>query len=115
MRRGDEGVDGEQAEGRRTINYDVRVLVSKLVNLVLEPEMCVQLPDQPRLQLRQPDPGRRDEQVAEGGRLNDRAERNARVRDRVVGAIAMCQGLQIKERDAAVGLRVEVDEECRLS
>ena len=83
---------------------------AELVDLVLQPEVRVELPDQPRLELGQRDARRRDEQIRQrvAGWMMSR-ELARRVGDRVVGA-ARDRG-EVEERDAAVGLRVEIDEQ----
>jgi hypothetical protein len=107
--RGDERVDRQQPEGRRTVDHDVSELSLQLVDLVLEAEVRVHLPYQPRLELGQPDPCRSDRQVREACRLDDVRQADVRIGDRVVGAPGDDRVFQ--ERDAAVSLRVQVDQE----
>jgi hypothetical protein len=72
--------------------------------------MRVDLPHQPRLELRQRDARRRDEEVLERRRrLDDLRELATRIRDRVVSAAT--DRAELQERDAAVRLRIEIDEQ----
>ena len=109
MRRRDQRVDRQQAERRRTVDDDVRVLAVERLDLVLQSEVRVELAHQPRLELREADPRRRDEQVGDRRRPDDVRELARRFGNRVVGAPR--DRAEIEKRNAAVGLRVEIDEQ----
>ena len=100
-------------ERRRAVDDDVLVLAVERLDLVLEPEVRVELPHQARLELRQPDARRRDEQVRHRRRLDDVGERAARFGDRVVGAAR--DRREVEKRNAAVRLGVEIDEQRLLA
>ena len=106
---GDQGVDGEQAKGWRAVDDDVLVFPVELLDLVLEPEVRVELAGQPRFQLGQRDPGRRDEEPGDRRRQDHVAERCPRFGDGVVGTAR--DSLEVDVGDAAVGLRIEVDQQ----
>jgi hypothetical protein len=111
VRRRNQRVDGQQPKRRRAIDDDMRVLTRDLVQLVLEPEVRIQFPDQPRLELRQGNARGRYEQILERRRrLDDVCQLARRIGDRVVHALV--DRAMVEEGNAAVGLRVEIDEEC---
>ena len=67
-----------------TVDDDMTVLPIELFDLVLQPEMRVELTHQPGLELRKRDPSRSDEQVLERSRLNDGCELAGGVGKRIV-------------------------------
>jgi hypothetical protein len=69
----------------------------------------VHLPHQPRFELGQSDARGCDEQVRQRGGQDDVGKRDVRLGNRIVGAAP--DGGVLEERDAAVGLRVQVDEQ----
>src|SRR5688500_755421 len=103
MRGGDQRVDRQQPERRRTVDDDMFVAV-QLSDLVFQLEVRVQLTHQPRLELRQADAARRDEQIRVRRRLDDVSELTGGLDYGVVCTAR--DSAMLQERDAAVGLRV---------
>ncbi len=86
------------------------VVAHHFLELVLQSKMRVQFSNQPRLELGESNPRRRDIKVLQRlCRLYDMSELAGRISDRVIRAPG--NRLQVEKRDAAIGLRVEIDEQ----
>ena len=109
VRGGHQGVDGQEAEGGRTIDHDRLVLVEDLMQLVFEAERRIELPRHPRLEFGERNARRRDRQILVRRRQDDVTQRDGRFDEHVVHAAS--HGLQIHERHAAIGLGIEIDQQ----
>ena len=81
------------------------------LDLVLQPEVRVELADQPRFELGERDARRRDRTGSVERRRHDDRRRARSAGSAIASNDAPGDGAQVEERDTAVGLRVEVDEQ----
>src|ERR1017187_3488872 len=105
-----ECVHGDHAERGRRIDED-RVVLPRLphdLQLVFQPEVAVDFPEELRLDLRQRDPGRGDFEIRELRRHHDVEDRHVRIRQDLVHRLFHI--LAVHERHRGVALRIEVDE-----
>src|SRR5215204_2171043 len=113
MRGGDQSIHGYQTQRRRRVDKDCIVAVGDTLQTILQTKRRVEVTHQLRLQLRQTYPRGNDLQTVDGRRVRVGFEILLPVHHQLVGRNPY--RMRVEERDRAVALRVQVEQEYAFS